>query len=144
MTTDDFFTAIQKRTLRGAYYLTGPEEYIKERAVRQTCELPGEAARDLNVLLFRAPSVDPAAVIDACESLPFFDDRKVVVVRDLSNDAALPVAEYLDRLPETTILLFVRKGDPKRAIRSSNGSKRPMTTESSSSIPIRRNGSQRF
>lgn len=114
MTTDDFFTAIQKRTLHGAYYLTGPEEYIKERAVRQTCELPGEAARDLNVLLFRAPSVDPAAVIDACESLPFFDDRKVVVVRDLSNDAALPVAEYLDRLPETTILLFVRKGDPKK------------------------------
>ena len=84
-----FFDAIQKKTLHGPYYLTGTEEYTKERAVRMAYGMPGDAARELNVLLFKAPNVDPAGIIEACDSLPFFDERKVVIVRDFNNDTAL-------------------------------------------------------
>ena len=113
MDTNAFFNAINKKTLHGPYYLTGLEEYTKERAVQQAYGMPGDAARELNVLLFKAPNVDPFAIIEACDSLPFFDDRKVVIVRDFNNDTALPLVEYLDKVPDTTVLLFVRKGLPK-------------------------------
>lgn len=108
------FDAITKKTLHGPYYLMGPEEYTKERAVRMASDIPGDAARELNVLLFKAPNVDPAGIIEACDSLPFFDDKKVVIVRDFNNDTALPLLDYLGRVPDTTVLFFVRKGDPKK------------------------------
>lgn len=113
MDTNAFFNAINKKTLHGPYYLMGPEEYTKERAVRMASDIPGDAARELNVLLFKAPNVDPAGIIEACDSLPFFDDKKVVIVRDFNNDTALPLVEYLDKVPDTTVLFFVRKGLPK-------------------------------
>ena len=113
MEHQEFFKLIKKKAVHGPYYLKGPEEYVKERAVRQASDIPGEAARDLNVLLFKAPNLDPVAIIGACESLPFFDDHKVVIVRDFTNDIALPLAEYLGRVPDTTLLLFVRKDEPK-------------------------------
>ena len=109
-----FFDAIKKKTLHGPYYLAGTEEYTKERAVRLAYEMPGDAARELNVIPFKSPNVDPAGIIEACDSLPFFDERKVVIVRDFNNDTALPLLEYLDRVPDTTVLFFVRKGMPKR------------------------------
>ena len=113
MDENALFDAIKKNTLHGPYYLKGAEEYTKERAVRMASEIPGDAARELNVLLFKAPNVDPFAIIEACDSLPFFDDRKVVIVRDFNNDTALPLVEYLDKVPDTTVLFFVRKGLPK-------------------------------
>ncbi len=109
----EFFKLIDHKALRGPYYLKGPEEYVKERAVQRASGIPGDAARDLNVLLFKAPNLDPGAIIGACESLPFFDEYKVVIVRDFTNDIALSLVEYLDRVPDTTVLLFVRKGEPK-------------------------------
>ena len=110
-----FFEAVRQSAaqeamaLSGAYLLHGEEEYSKEQAVRQAAALPAEAARALNVQRLDAPAA--ADVQAACETLPFFDRCRVVVVRDLPAPEEAALAAYAPAVPETALLLAVRGGD---------------------------------
>lgn len=113
-----FFEAIRRSAageacLSGAYLLHGEEEYSKEQAVRQTAALVGEAARALNVQRLDRPAA--ADVQAACETLPFFDRCRVVIVRELPAEAEAALAAYAPTVPETTILLLVQRGTAGKA-----------------------------
>ncbi len=109
-----FFEAVRQSAaqeamaLSGAYLLHGEEEYSKEQAVRQAAALPAEAARALNVQRLDAPAA--ADVQAACETLPFFDRCRVVVVRDLPAPEEAALAAYAPAVPETALLLVVQRG----------------------------------
>ena len=109
-----FFEAVRQSAaqeamaLSGAYLLHGEEEYSKEQAVRQAAALPAEAARALNVQRLDAPAA--ADVQAACETLPFFDRCRVVIVRDLPAPEEAALAAYAPAVPETALLLVVQRG----------------------------------
>lgn len=112
-----FFEAIRQSmladalTVSGAYLLHGEEEYSKEQAVRQASALAGEAARELNVQRLRRPCA--ADVQAACETLPFFDRCRIVVVQELPGEEEAALAAYAPSVPETTVLLIVQRGAAK-------------------------------
>ncbi len=108
MDENAFFKAIREGALRGAYLLHGEEDYSKERAVRQCMALAGEAAREMNVQQMKAPAAD--AVIAACETLPFFDRLRIIVVQELSAEEEARLAPYAKKTPESALLLVVRRG----------------------------------
>ena len=58
----------------------------------------------------RAPL--PADVQAAAETMPFFDDLRVVVVQEFDADTANALEGYVKSVPETTVLVFVRPGKP--------------------------------
>ena len=103
-----FFKQIQTASLRGAYWLCGPEFYVREQALRQALTLAGEMGA-LNVHQLRAP--DPNALGAVAESLPFLGERNIVIVRDFDVKLADVLRAYLPTLPDSTLLLFVSEDD---------------------------------
>ncbi len=103
-----FFAALKSGAAKGAYYLYGAEEYLLERAVERAVALLDPGVKDMNLTLLRAPTA--ARVIDACETLPFFDERRVVLVRELAAEEGAALAPYVGKTPETALLLIVQRG----------------------------------
>ena len=102
----EFFKAIAADGLSGAYYLYGREPYSRLSAIRQCKAIRAETARQLNVqTLSGAPAPE---IINACETLPFFDEKRLVIVRELGGDDALLIADYTEKVPESTVLLIER------------------------------------
>lgn len=103
-----FFACIARDELSGAYLLHGDEPYTRERAIRQITGRLNPDLADMNLIRLSAPA--GADVINACETLPFFDARRVVIVSELTGDGAEPLKPYVDRVPDTALLLIVHRG----------------------------------
>ncbi|MFR5931695.1 MAG: DNA polymerase III subunit delta [Oscillospiraceae bacterium] len=112
-----FFQALKAQSLSGAYLLCGEEEFLKDQALSACVQQIDPVARELNLEYLDAGTVDD--VTNACETLPFFADRRLVVCRFLpQGDAGKALAAYLPKLPDTTLLLFFLRGkaDEKLAL----------------------------
>ncbi len=116
MDAKTFFKEI-KNTPRSAYYLHGEEEYLKDRALEELKALCGDPALGVSDL------INPSAreIIEACETLPFFCDRRAVVVRELKTPQekdAKTIAAYLSDIPQTTMLVLFERGsaDKRKAL----------------------------
>lgn len=96
--------------LGGAYYLCGEESYFLEKAASAIAARVNPDTRDMNLTLLTAPSF--ADVQNACDTLPFFDEQRVVTVRNFDADAANALADYVLNVPSSTILLLLRAGKP--------------------------------
>lgn len=114
MNHTEFFSMIKNGDVHGAYLFHGKEEYVKDRALFSVLQTVDEAAYDLNVQTMENAATDE--LIAACEVLPFFSDRRVVVFRSLPHAAdAKSLLAYMENMPQTTLLiLFIRgKADEK-------------------------------
>lgn len=103
-----FFAIMKNGTLQGAYLFHGVEEYVKHSALSQVVNGVEAVARDLNVQTLEAP--DAGTLKAACETLPFFAERRVVICRDWASGEEKAFCEYLPSVPDTTVLLFYRAG----------------------------------
>ena len=77
MKYNDFFKLINTRTLTGAYLLHGSEEYVKDSALKQIIDRFEPSTRSMNVADIH--EFDVEALIDLCETMPFFSDSRLVV-----------------------------------------------------------------
>jgi len=104
-----FLTALAGGSpLGGAYYFCGEDPYSLNKGVRAVVERTNPDLRDMNTTFLRSPSV--AEIQAAAETLPFFDELRVVVVQEFDADTANALEDYVKSVPETTVLLFVRPG----------------------------------
>ncbi len=90
--------------------LCGEERYSMGQAVRQIMTRMDDGARELNLQTLKNPEAHD--VINACETLPFFAEQRVVRVSELSADCATALANYVGNAPETTLLLLLFPGKP--------------------------------
>ena len=94
----------------GVYYFCGEDAYSLNKGVRAVIERTNPDLRDMNTTVLRAPA--PADIQAAAESMPFFDELRVVVVMEFDADTANALEGYIKSVPETTALVFVRPGKP--------------------------------
>ena len=73
-----FLSALKAGSLKTAYLFHGEEEFVKDRALERLLGTLDPAMREINVQ--DAPAQDAAAIRAACEALPFFADRRIVLV----------------------------------------------------------------
>lgn len=99
--------------LGGAYYFCGEDPYSLNKGVRAVFERTNPDLRDMNTTTLRTPS--PAEIQAAAETMPFFDDLRVVVVREFDADTANALEGYVKSIPDSTALVFVRPGKPPLA-----------------------------
>ncbi len=105
----EFFKLIAKGGLSSAYILHGDEEYVKEQAVQRVIETIPADLRDFNVTILDRP--DMSKLTEACETLPLFVDKKIVVSWDVDSSVdSAKLVEYLKSVPTETILLLVFEG----------------------------------
>ena len=79
----EFFKSIQRKELTGIYLFYGEEEYVKEEALSQLADaLLDPQFRDLNYQTIDGSEVGVDEIINACETVPFMAERRLVVVKD--------------------------------------------------------------
>ncbi len=106
---------IKKGEFKSVYLLYGEEEYLKKQYKDR---LKKAVAGDdtMNYSYFDGESANVKDILDVCETLPFFSDRRLVVMEDTgflrsSNDS---LADYIKNIPDYLIMVFVEKEVDKR------------------------------
>lgn len=128
---------------RRAYLLYGEESYLKRQYRDRLIAALADPEDEMNVSRFEGALIDPKEIIDLAETLPFFAQRRLIIVEDSGffgaakkgagagkkKGGAGPGAELaacLSELPDTTVLIFVeenadRRGKLYKAVRALGG-----------------------
>ena len=131
MDYDAFFQELKQGKIRQLYLFEGEEEYTKESALSALREKTvDQQMAVMNESILMDPK--PDALIAACETLPAFSDRRLVIVKDSSlltraakadtgaeereespassKAASGDISAYLSRLPDYICLVFYARG----------------------------------
>lgn len=94
------------------YLFYGNDDYGIEQAVRSlTSKMGDPATASMNISEFEAGVVDLPALREACFSMPFLTERRLVILHHVehlskSKETIAAYLEILDNLPPTTALVF--------------------------------------
>jgi len=111
---------IKTGDLSRCYIFYGSEQYLKkqyENRLKQ--EFTGEISGDMNISIFNGEA-DVNNIIDAAETMPFFAEKRLVLVKDSKlfkagrkNDSE-QMADYIETIPQSTCLVFIEDEVDKR------------------------------
>ena len=75
------------------------------------------ALRDVSFTAYEGKDTNPKEVIDLSETLPFFADRRVILIENSGffKGSCEELAEYMPQVPDTTLFLFVEEEVDKRS-----------------------------
>ncbi|KAB3530734.1 DNA polymerase III subunit delta [Alkaliphilus serpentinus] len=112
----DLLKQIKANSLGGLYLIYGEEPYLMEDSVKRIIKhLISPDFIELNYTNLIGKDISVSTLIDACETLPFMADKKLVMVKDfevlqgkkkLSDEEEEELIKYLEGLPDTTCLVF--------------------------------------
>lgn len=108
---------IKTGQLKQSYLLFGEERYLI-RQYRDKLQKAMVAEGDtMNFTVFEGSDINPKEIIDLAETLPFFADRRVILIEKsgLFKKGGDDLAEYLKEVPQTTCFLFVEEEADKRS-----------------------------
>jgi DNA polymerase III subunit delta len=111
---DSLFRSLGKGELAPVYYLYGPEDVLKDEAVRLILDRALEPGmRDFNLDQRSAGQVDAEEVHALCNTLPMMAERRVVVFRELESwkrktKARNEFFRYLERPNPQTVVILVQ------------------------------------
>lgn len=104
-----FFNGIKASSLNGAYLLHGEEEFVKDSALQQVQSLISPDMRIFNVTSL-TDAVE-GEVFDACETLPLFGEKKLVICHGISSEADTEkLIGYFAHIPDFTLLIIAIRG----------------------------------
>lgn len=103
--------------LKNAYLLYGDERYLimQYRDKLKNAIVPSDDT--MNFARFEGSDINEKEVIDLAETLPFFADRRLILIEDsgFANGECEDLPDYLPEAPDTTFFLFVEKKVDKRS-----------------------------
>ncbi len=112
--------------LKKVLFFYGREAYLSHWALEALIEkYINPACKELDVSLFDGSVVTVRELMNACETLPLFSEKKLVVVKDFiplsgtkrkgfNEEDEKSLISYLKDLPETTMLIFTAGTADKR------------------------------
>lgn len=106
-------------THSGAYLFFGKEKYLMENAIGYLLNKYVKGSEAFNYIKFKGGDVKPEDIISACETYPVMNDKKVVLVRDVTDfiaeyDLKKSFYEFLDNLSDFVVLIFWDTADIKK------------------------------
>lgn len=106
---------IKNGQLKHAYLLFGEEGYLRNLNKNRLIEALGVSKDDMNFDSFKDKTT-PEAIAESVLSVPFFSDKRVIVVKDsgLAAASAEPLAKALKQIPDTTYIIFDEKKIDKK------------------------------
>lgn len=98
-----------------AYLVKGDDEYVKSLAINMLVNAVVQDFSELNSTIVYSESIEPSKIIDACNTLPFMSNKKIVVVKEtekkLATELAGLIKEYLKNPNSSTVLVLVNGED---------------------------------
>ena len=109
---------IKSGQLKQVYLLYGEETYLIRHYRDKLKKVMVSDEDTMNFSAFSGEDINPKEIIDLAETLPFFADRRVILMEDsgLFKKSGIgdELAEYLPEMPETTFFIFVEEAVDKR------------------------------
>ena len=101
---------------RRAYLLYGEEPYLLHMYKDRLLKALADPADTMNVSRYEGKGIDPREIIDLAETLPFFAERRVILMENTGffKTACEELASYIPDIPETTVLIFAEDEVDKR------------------------------
>lgn len=117
---------LKNKQLSSLYLFWGTEHYLMENTVAAIREqMINLSFQDLNYQVLDGREIKADEIINACETLPFMDEIRVVLVKEfecfstkkknITDEEEERLIRYLSNIPSTTLLIFsVSEGIDKR------------------------------
>ena len=113
---------LKEGTFHSVYLFFGEERYLVLKMRDNLVRAAVSPDDTMNLNIHKTAWPDVSKIMDECLAMPFFADRRVVLVQDSGyftagkgKDEAEKLTGLLGELPETTILLFVETDVDKRS-----------------------------
>ena len=108
---------IKTGQFKKVYLLYGEEDYLKKQYRDKLTKALMNGGDQMNLAKYEGKDVSVEEVISFADTMPFFADRRVVVVADSGffKSSQEVLAEYITRIPETTCMVFVESEVDKRS-----------------------------
>lgn len=106
---------IKQNTYKPVYLLYGAETYLKNLYRNKLkVGIMGDSD-DMNYAHFAGKGIDISSIMEIAETLPFFNDRRLITIEDSGLfKAQSDLADYIKTIPETTHIVFVETEVDKR------------------------------
>lgn len=107
---------IKNGSFKTSYLLYGEEAYLRNQYKNKLKNALVNPDDTMNFSRFEGKSIDPAEIISLADTLPFFAERRLILIEDSGffKNKCDELADYLPSLPETTCLLFAEAEVDKR------------------------------
>ncbi|MBO5303630.1 MAG: DNA polymerase III subunit delta [Lachnospiraceae bacterium] len=110
-------TDIKNGQFRQCYLLYGEEVYLKKQYKDKLVRATTVEGDTMNFSSYAGKDINPGELVDLAETLPFFADRRVILVEDsgfFKNSCDI-LAEYLSQINASTCFIFVESEVDKRS-----------------------------
>ncbi len=112
-----FSKALKSQDISSVVIITGDEKYLVDWAIQSLIDkFVNKAVEDMDKTYFSVESLDVEKIKEACETMPFMSERKVVIVQEksLKNNGESKIKksqldeiiEYLNCVPEMCLLIL--------------------------------------
>lgn len=108
---------IEKKEIKQFYLLFGAEDYLKRQYRDKLAEALVDTEDTMNYNYFEGNNFQLQAVLDIGETLPFFADKRVLVLENSGLFKKTPeeIEKRLEQFPDSTHVIFVEKEVDKRS-----------------------------
>lgn len=108
---------IKTGNFKQAYLLYGEEAYLKHQYKHNLLKALNPDGDTMNFGHYEGKGIDVKALIDLCETMPFFADRRVVLLEDTGffKNKCDELADYMKELPDYVCLIFAETEVDKRS-----------------------------
>lgn len=107
---------LKQGTYKNIYLLCGEEAYLRNQYKKRLKDALVTEGDTMNYSYYEGKDINPRAVIDMAETLPFFADRRVILIENsgfLKNKCE-ELADYMSGISETTCIIFAETEIDKR------------------------------
>ncbi|MGN0436865.1 MAG: DNA polymerase III subunit delta, partial [Wujia sp.] len=107
---------IKDNSFANVYLMGGNETYLVYQYRDKLVEALIDTSDNMNYLVYKGENAKVDAIADNALSMPFFADRRVIVVEgsDFFKKGNEEVEKLLEELPKTTVIIFVEENIDKR------------------------------
>ena len=107
---------IKSGNFKQAYLLYGEEAYLKQQYKHNLVKALNPDDDTMNFSHYEGKGVDVKQLIDLCETMPFFAERRVILLEDTGffKNKCEELADYMKELPDYLCLVFVESEVDKR------------------------------
>ena len=108
---------LKQQTYKNAYLLCGEEAYLRNQYKKRLKDALVMDGDTMNYSYYEGKDINPRAVIDMAETLPFFADLRVIMIENSGffKNKCDELADYMSTIPESTCFLFVETEIDKRS-----------------------------
>lgn len=108
---------IKTENFKQIYLFYGAEGYLKKQYRNRLAAAMAAPDDTMNFTAFEGKDVNPKVVIDLAETLPFFAERRVILIENSGffKNACEDLANYLPQAAPSTYFIFVEEEVDKRS-----------------------------